>query len=100
MAGKRTWALGGGVESHAGVLVRRLGRKPEHRAATDGLIRRSLSEQHGAHAKPALWETQKQSMTFPQELYLIRDRDHRFQRGNPTLEQTERELSARVWGWG
>lgn len=39
-------------------------------------------------------------MTFPQDLYLTRDRDHRFQRGKPMFEQTENGLRARVWGWG
>lgn len=74
--------------------MRRLGKQPECREATDGLIRRRLSEQHGSHAKPAPWGTQKEGMTFPQDLYLTRDRDHRFQRGNPTFEQTEDGLRA------
>lgn len=78
--------------------MRRLGKQPECREATDGLIRRHLSEQHGSHAKPALWGTQKEGMTFPQDLYLTRDRDHRFQRGNPMFEQTEDKLRAGGWG--
>lgn len=80
--------------------MRRLGKQPESREATDGLIRRRLSEQHGSHAKPALEGTQKGGMTFPQDLYLTRDRDHRFQRGNPMFEQTESGLRAGAWGSG
>jgi hypothetical protein len=38
-------------------------------------------------------------MTFPQDLYLTRDRDHRFQRGNPTFVGAGRE-QAEVWGQG
>lgn len=62
----------------AGQLGGHLERCPEQNEATDGSISRRPSEQRGRpHHAGSVGDARKQARTFPRELCLIEEREHR-----------------------